>query len=315
MAIRQRRDGLRRWSFIRAYREAALHRCVNWATRRTRRSTRRGLRRFEEGAQEYLLDTSTRTFGPRWQTNAAAVIGGAARPDQYDAIWKNVLSQVGTRGTKNLIISPYYNYYVIRAMAEMGHRDAGTEVDSPASTGAGWWTRARRAFWEAYDPELVSRRLPLVATKKSDNRSGYFVSLAHGWSSGPTAWMMEQVLGIQPTGAGFSTVDIRPDLVDLELGEGRGAELRMDCCRSICGRMGGAVLITVDVPEGVVARACPCRWLQPATRVCLGQWRPGDFDFRRQNGTRAVRRRSIMRVTTGWWASSGLFICEKIRSL
>jgi hypothetical protein len=204
---------------------------------------------IEAGAQKYLLDASTGTFGPRWQTNAAAVIGGAAQPVQYDAIWKNVLSQVGERGTNSLIISPYYNYYVIRAMAEMGHREQalkwirqywGGMVDEGATS-----------FWEAYDPSWY--REDFHSSLQSDNRSGYFVSLAHGWSSGPTAWMMEQVLGIQPTGAGFSTVDIRPDLVDLDWA--KGAEptphglLKVDVRKK-----GGAVAITVDVPEGVVAR-------------------------------------------------------------
>ena len=91
------------------------------------------------------------------------------------------------------------------------------------------------------------------ASLQSDNRSGYFVSLAHGWSAGPTAWLMEEVLGIQPTGAGFSTVDIRPDLVGLDWAQGAEPTphglLKVDVRKS-----GGAMTIAVDVPEGVVAR-------------------------------------------------------------
>jgi hypothetical protein len=231
--------------FYRAYREAA------WMLRElgdTANATKYEVRAaaIEVGAQKYLLDAGTGTFGPRWQTNAAAVIGGAARPDQYDAIWKNVLSQVGTGPTKSLIISPYYNYYVIRAMAEMGHREQalkwirqywGGMVDEGATS-----------FWEAYDPSWY--REDFHSSLQSDNRSGYFVSLAHGWSSGPTAWLMEQVLGIQPTGAGFSTVDIRPDLVDLDWA--KGGEPTPRGLLSVDARKHGA--ITVDVPEGVVAR-------------------------------------------------------------
>jgi len=60
---------------------------------------------------------------------------------------------------------------------------------------------------------------------------------------------MEQVLGIQPTGAGFSTVDIRPDLVGLEWAKGGEPTphglLKVDVRKSA---------IVVDVPEGVVAR-------------------------------------------------------------
>jgi hypothetical protein len=231
--------------FYRAYREAAWMLSELGDTANVSKYAARAAE-IAAGAQKYLLDASTGTFGPRWQTNAAAVIGGAARPDQYDAIWKNVLSQVGTGPTKSLIISPYYNYYVIRAMAQMGHREEalkwirqywGGMVDEGATS-----------FWEAYDPSWYHE--DFHSSLQSDNRSGYFVSLAHGWSSGPTAWLMEQVLGIQPTGAGFSTVDIRPDLVGLDWA--KGGEPTPHGLLKVDVRKGGA--ITVDMPEGVVAR-------------------------------------------------------------
>ena len=65
--------------FYRAYREAAwmlreLGDTANAAKYEARAAE------IETGAQKYLLDASTGTFGPRWQTNAAAVIGGAAGP-------------------------------------------------------------------------------------------------------------------------------------------------------------------------------------------------------------------------------------------
>jgi hypothetical protein len=146
------------------------------------------------------------------------VISGVATPEQYDAIWKSVLSQVGNGDTRGWIITPYYNYYVIRAMAEMGHRDAA--VKWIREYWGGMVDEGATSFWEAYDPSWYHE--DFHSSLQADNRSGYFVSLAHGWSAGPTAWLMEQVLGIEPTGAGFSTVDIRPDLVDLEWA--RGAE-------------------------------------------------------------------------------------------
>jgi hypothetical protein len=233
--------------FYRAYHEAAwmLHELGD--TKNAAKYEARAAQ-LQAGAQKYLVDADTGAFGPRWQTNAAAVIGGAAKPEQYDTIWKNVLSQVGTRGTNSLIISPYYNYYVIRAMAEMGHRPEalkwirqywGGMVDEGATS-----------FWEAYDPSWY--REDFHSSLQSDNRSGYFVSLAHGWSSGPTAWMMEQVLGIQPTGAGFSTVVIRPDLVDLDWAKG-GEPTPHGLLKVDVRKGGGGMAVAVDVPEGVVA--------------------------------------------------------------
>jgi alpha-L-rhamnosidase len=204
---------------------------------------------IKSAAQQYLLDPATGAFGPRWQTNAAAVISGAANPAQYDTLWKNVLSQVGNGPTHGLILSPYYNYYVIRAMAQTGHRDAALKWIR--QYWGGMIAEGATSFWEAYDPSWYLE--DFHSSLQSDNRSGYFVSLAHGWSSGPTAWLMEQILGIQPTGPGFATVDIRPDLVDLAWA--RGAEptphgmLKVDARKN-----GNATAITLDIPEGVTAR-------------------------------------------------------------
>jgi alpha-L-rhamnosidase len=69
------------------------------------------------------------------------------------------------------------------------------------------------SFWEAYDPQWPKK--DFHASLEADSKKGYYISLAHGWASGPTAWLMQQILGIEPTGAGFRTVTIRPDLAGL----------------------------------------------------------------------------------------------------
>ena len=234
--------------FYRAYREAVfllkeLGDTANAAKYEARAE------KIRKAANQYLLDGKTGTYGLRWQTNAAAVIGGAAGPEQYGAIWDKVLSQVGTGSTRGWIITPYYNYYVIRAMAEMGHRQQA--LSWIRQYWGGMVAEGATSFWEAYDPDWYKG--DFHASLQADNRSGYFVSLAHGWSSGATAWLMEEVLGIGPQGAGFSTVDVRPDLMDLEWA--KGAEptpqglLKVDARKTA-----GKTAVTVDVPQGVTAR-------------------------------------------------------------
>jgi alpha-L-rhamnosidase len=234
--------------FYRAYREASwllreLGDTANADKYEARAAT------VKAAAEKYLLDTATGSFGPRWQTNAAAVIGGAAGPEQYGAIWDHVLSNVGHVKYNAFIISPYYNYYVIRAMAETGHREDA--LNWIRQYWGGMLAEGATSFWEGYDPSWYKE--DFHSSLQADNRSGYFVSLAHGWSAGPTAWLMEEMLGIQPTGAGFSTVDIRPDLLGLEWVKGaeptpRGL-LKVDVRRD-----GKEVAMAVDVPDGVVAR-------------------------------------------------------------
>ncbi len=234
--------------FIRAYREAVwLLRQLGDNANADKYQARAAA--IEAGTQKYLLDPATGTYGLRWQTNAAAVISGAAGPQQYPAIWKHVLSNVGHVKYNALIITPYYNYYVIRAMGEMNHRkDALAWI---RQYWGGMIDEGATSFWEGYDPSWYKGNFH--AALQADDGSGYFVSLAHGWSSGPTAWLMEQILGIEPTGPGFSTVNIRPDLADLSWA--KGAEptpqglLKVDVRRDA-----SKTSVTVDVPEGVVAK-------------------------------------------------------------
>jgi alpha-L-rhamnosidase len=234
--------------FYRAYREAAwllreLGDTANAAKYEARAEA------TKTAANKYLLDPATGTFGPRWQTNAAAVIGGAADPAQYSAIWDHVLSNVGHIQYNAYIISPYYNYYVIRAMAQTGHRKEA--LHWIRQYWGGMLHEGATSFWEGYDPSWYKE--DFHSSLQADNRSGYFVSLAHGWSAGPTAWLMEEVLGINPTGAGFSTVDIRPDLADLTWA--KGAEPTPHGLLKVDARNeAGATIIAVDIPENVVAK-------------------------------------------------------------
>jgi alpha-L-rhamnosidase len=238
--------------FYRAYREAVwMLRELGDSANATKYEKRAA--EIKAGAEQYLLDPATGAFGPRWQTNAAAVIGGAAGPEQYGAIWDRVLSGVGSgpMGPKDggLIISPYYNYYVIRAMAEVGHRQEA--LGWIRQYWGGMLREGATSFWEGYDPSWYKE--DFHSSLQADNRSGYFVSLAHGWSAGPTAWLMEEVLGIKPTGPGFKTVEVRPDLVDLAWA--KGAEPTPQGLLKVEARKDGAGMkVSVDVPEGVAAR-------------------------------------------------------------
>ena len=200
--------------------------------------------RLRSTAQTHLLDASTNTFGPRWQTNAMAVLAGAATKPEQQAIWSGVLSHVLTPEGPDTIITPYYGYYVLSAMAALNHRTDALEW--MRKYWGGMIAEGATSFWEAYDPRWP--RQDFHARLQADNKTGYYVSLAHGWSSGPTAWLMEQVLGIEPTAAGFRTVNIRPDLADLAWAHGaeptpRGV-IRVDVQRE---------RVELSLPAGTVA--------------------------------------------------------------
>jgi len=202
---------------------------------------------LKEAAQKYLLDASG-SFGTRWQTNAYAVLSDLASPSQYQAIWHNSLSNVGHIKYNALIITPYYNYYVISAMAKMGHRSEA--LDWIRQFWGGMIDEGATSFWEGYDPSWY--KSDFHSSLQADGTTGYQASLAHGWSSGVTPWLMEQVLGIQPRGAGFSEVDIRPDLIDLQWA--RGGEPTPRGILKVDIRKDNGYKTTIDLPPGTIAR-------------------------------------------------------------
>jgi alpha-L-rhamnosidase len=195
-----------------------------------------------KAAQEKLLDPKTGTFGDRWQTNAMAIYSGVANAQQTTAIYQHVLSQ-----PSQFMITPYYNFYVISAMAQAGHRREA--LDWIRKYWGGMIAEGATSFWEGYDPAWPKENFH--ANLQADNGKGYFVSLSHGWSSGPTAWLSEQVLGVRPASPGFAHATIRPDLMGLEWAKGSvptpQGEIRVDY------RATKTFNALVELPPGVEA--------------------------------------------------------------
>jgi alpha-L-rhamnosidase len=188
------------------------------------------------------------SFGPRWQTNAMAVISGTAEPDQYATIWSHVLANVGKPTYRLDITTPYYGAYILDAMAEMHHR--AEALAWIREYWGGMIHEGATSFWEAYDPGWPKRDFHVDL--QADDTAGYRISLAHGWSSGPTFWLMEQVLGIRPTGPGFSQTTIRPDLVDLEWARG-GEPTPNGMLQVDLKKAGQGLEASFEIPAGVEA--------------------------------------------------------------
>ena len=64
------------------------------------------------------------------------------------------------------------------------------------------------SFWEAYDPAWPKENPH--ASLQADRKRGYYVSLAHGWSSGPALWMMDHLAGITQSSADQRLYRIAP---------------------------------------------------------------------------------------------------------
>jgi alpha-L-rhamnosidase len=198
---------------------------------------------MRDASQKALLDSQSSTFGPRWQSNAMAIYSGVADAAQTAAIYDRVLSK-----PSGFVITPYYNFYVISAMAKSGHRTEA--LDWIRKYWGGMIEEGATSFWEAYD--LGWPKNNFHRSLQADNGQGYYVSLSHGWSSGPTAWLSEEVLGIRPTAAGFKEATIRPDLAGLAWA--RGAVPTPNGLIKVDLKGGDSFRATIDLPAGVAAK-------------------------------------------------------------
>jgi len=166
-------------------------------------------------AAQTHLDPATQTVGSIWQLNALAVLDQVS-PSANGPIWTGVLSHVKQDAPTDQVISPYFNAYLLDAMAELGHRSEA--LNWMRDYWGGMLAEGATSFWESYD--LRWPKTDAHLSLQADGTSGYFVSLAHGWSSGPTAWLTENVLGITPATPGYDTVDIHPHLLGLDFARG-----------------------------------------------------------------------------------------------
>jgi hypothetical protein len=204
---------------------------------------------LKKAAEKYLLDRSTRTFGPRWQSNALAVYSGIADAKQQAAIRASVFAALDAGKLPDYDISPYNFNFFLYAMSKTGDRQIA--LSWIRKNWGAMIAQGATSFWEGYD--IRWPKDDFHASLKADNGQGYFVSLSHGWASGPTAWLMDNILGVLPEEPGFRRVAIRPDLLDLESASGvvpaPQGPIRVDL-----KKVNGSMIATLDLPEGTQTR-------------------------------------------------------------
>jgi len=228
--------------FLRAFSEGA------WLLEQAGDSSAQKFQRIAEKLRtdtlKNSLDPTTNTFGGRWQTNAMAVYAGLADANRRAAVWENILSR-----PYRFTVTPHLNFYAISAMAEAGRRKEA--LDWLSEYWGGMLRPDTTTFWEGYDTRWPKEHFH--GHLQTDHGEGYFVSLCHGWSSGPTAWLMEQVLGIQAVASGFAQVAVRPDLCGLEWA--RGTEPCPQGMIKVDYRHDDSDFkATIEIPDGVRAQ-------------------------------------------------------------
>lgn len=125
--------------------------------------------------------------------------------------------------------STFYGLYMLDALSMAGMHDQALQIIS--DYWGGMLDMGATTFWEDFNIDWMknSARLDEFTSEGMNDIHGSFGdycypsyrhSLCHGWSSGVTAWLTENVLGIKVVEAGCKTLKIEPHLGNLEWVEG-----------------------------------------------------------------------------------------------
>ncbi len=158
----------------------------------------------------------------------------------------------------------FMGYYMLEALAKNGsYADAidlisqywGKMLDLGATT-----------FWEDFnyeDSKNAARIDEFVPEGKFDIHAdggaycyvGLRHSFCHGWASGPTAWLSQYILGVEPAEPGFRKVRIKPHLGNLKWVEGSFPTPYGVIHVTHSRRPDGQISSKVELPEGVESSA------------------------------------------------------------
>lgn len=185
---------------------------------------------------------------------AAALMALANIMDAEQANSK-VLTVDGARG-----FSTFYGYYMLQAMAKAGDYEGAMQIIR--DFWGGMLDMGATSFWEDFNIDWLENAAPineLVPEGKKDIHGdcgaycyeGFRHSLCHGWASGPTAWMIEHVLGVEVVEAGCKVVRITPHLGDLQWAKGSFPTPYGDIQISHKREPNGNITTKIDAPRGV----------------------------------------------------------------
>ncbi len=154
------------------------------------------------------------------QAAALLSLSGLLSPDKAN-------KELSVGGVHNY--STFFGYYMLQAKAKAGDYEGA--INAIRNYWGPMLSLGATTFWEDFNIDWLpnaARIDELVPPGKKDIHGDYGAycykgfrhSLAHGWSSGPTPWLTEHVLGVQVMAPGCKVIKIEPYLGDLKFAEG-----------------------------------------------------------------------------------------------
>jgi hypothetical protein len=188
--------------------------------------------------------------------NALAILAGLASPAQAASAigyldratslpWGNAIADNDSWSTPDWVADPSQQVYPFVSYFDVAARFAAGSDSSALHELRrtwGWMLRAPGTTWEAIGGSGTIDGFERAAT-----------SMAHGWSTGAAPALTNYVLGVVPTGPGFSTFDAIPHPGDLAWAQG-GVPTPAGTITFGWKRIRGGFLLRLDAPGKLVAR-------------------------------------------------------------
>ena len=202
-----------------------------------------------------------------WAMNDAAklcrILGDEPQAKKAEAIVarlnKKIMPSNNLKQAEGLMAT-FYGYYMLQALAMDGKYAEALDIIS--KFWGGMLDLGATTFWEDFNLDWVDnvgRIDEFVPAGKKDIHGdfgaycypGFRHSFCHGWASGPTAWMSQHVLGIEPLEPGCRKVSVKPHLGNLEWAEGTCPTPMGNIYVKHVRQADGSVKSTIKAPKGV----------------------------------------------------------------
>lgn len=162
---------------------------------------------YWDSAQDLYWDDPARTIKSPY-ASALAVLYGIAPAERAGAILDQLLDANYLMGAA----SPHFYSFVLEAFSRAGLHERA--LDAIRIRWGGLLGRGATTFWERWFVNVDLFGQPWPAGENHN------ISLTHGYSAGPTAYLSNTVLGIRPLAPGFTRFAVAPQLSGLEWAEG-----------------------------------------------------------------------------------------------
>ena len=204
--------------------EAGYRALLSWALRDARKLCAvLGESRSADVAAEAARKLNRKTLPHNNLKQAAALMAVAGMMDPLKAS-EEVIAVDGAKR-----FSTFYGLYMLEALSLAGMQDEALKIVS--DYWGGMLDMGATTFWEDFNMEWMenSARIDQLTPEGMNDIHGDFGdycypsfrhSLCHGWSSGVTAWLTENILGIRVVEPGCKVIEVKPHLGNLAWVEG-----------------------------------------------------------------------------------------------